>query len=126
MLNYAQLNRRLVSIHAPVRVRLPEHLPLSHSPNVSIHAPVRVRLQAVVAALVGLAVSIHAPVRVRPGELVSLCAMPGFNPRTREGATMEISPTRILCRVSIHAPVRVRRLRVKKEPFEALFQSTHP
>ena len=35
-------------------------------------------------------VSIHAPVKVRPGSKAFKFASSGFNPRTREGATLDV------------------------------------
>ena len=56
---------KIVSIHAPVRVRLFDMMTREEKQLVSIHAPVRVRLLTQFRFVVGLLVSIHAPVRVR-------------------------------------------------------------
>ena len=53
-------------------------------------------------------VSIHAPVRVRLEQGADGVIISGFNPRTREGATVSIASFFWRSCVSIHAPVRVR------------------
>ena len=50
----------------------------------------------------------------------------GFNPRTREGATELNFFTAQIWSVSIHAPVRVRPGLSGEALKEKLFQSTHP
>ena len=99
--------------------------------GVSIHAPVRERLAVDARRFRRDFVSIHAPVRERRCCMASVTLRPGFNSRSREGATSRTVPR--LCRkscfnsrsregatvlpvkrqrlavVSIHAPVRERR-----------------
>ena len=53
-------------------------------------------------------VSIHAPVKVRLNSPISSSSKWGFNPRTREGATILLSAKKKSLSVSIHAPVKVR------------------
>ena len=53
-------------------------------------------------------VSIHAPVRVRRKKAARKLFSKGFNPRTREGATLGGTQQVSIINVSIHAPVRVR------------------
>ena len=54
-------------------------------------------------------VSIHAPVRVRLFNIfIGTSGDNGFNPRTREGATVSSVGQAKFNPVSIHAPVRVR------------------
>src|SRR5512133_473030 len=98
----------LVSIHAPVKVRLNVrfHWWLNRSFNprtckgatavvaysivangVSIHAPVKVRLRDCGLPEVQSQVSIHAPVKVRLNLLSLQIADLCFNPRTCKGAT---------------------------------------
>ncbi len=90
-------------------VNLPFQTPLL----VSIHAPVKVRLYLLVAYLF---LSSFNP-RTREGATSTTLypnLMPScFNPRTREGATLHFFGSRIIGHVSIHAPVKVRpRLRL--------------
>ena len=74
---------------------------------VSIHAPVRVR-HFTFRYERCQPVSIHAPVRVRPYVEGYPFRFPGFNSRTREGATKKKYQKQYSRCVSIHAPVRVR------------------
>ena len=78
---------KLVSIHAPVKVRLFATLSPPPQREVSIHAPVKVRLK-MIDELSQWEVSIHAPVKVRLETVTNLSSCSGFNPRTREGATV--------------------------------------
>ena len=50
----------------------------------------------------------------------------GFNPRTREGATVTIASFSAKNAVSIHAPVRVRPYSRFITRLASQFQSTHP
>ena len=75
---------------------------------VSIHAPVRVRLLTPQAYQIAAIVSIHAPVRVRQDSYYFADNLHGFNPRTHEGATGCAHHGPFFIRVSIHAPMRVR------------------
>ena len=77
-----------VSIHAPVKVRLTRLAKRFGLDPVSIHAPVKVRLPTASWCLGDPNVSIHAPVKVRPVTFFEgRMWFGGFNPRTREGAT---------------------------------------
>ena len=71
-------------------------------------------------------VSIHAPVRVRPDDHLVLGNPIGFNPRTREGATIFRIGFNVKDKVSIHAPVRVRHVTLASDKPITVFQSTHP
>ena len=53
-------------------------------------------------------VSIHAPVKVRRDPKAIYEPVEGFNPRTREGATLQEEKATQFQGVSIHAPVKVR------------------
>ena len=52
--------------------------------------------------------------------------MQGFNPRPREGATLEGVQASLSLLVSIHAPVKGRRPRPPEYPGPLRFQSTPP
>ena len=114
---------------------------------VSIHAPVKVRLNQIVPDNDYFVVSIHAPVKVRLFFDKDDFILEGFNPRTREGATKALFNFAISFIVSIHAPVKVRLLPDNIRRFQKsfnprtregatfaqlkwaiarLFQSTHP
>ena len=54
---------------------------------VSIHAPVKVRLEYDPKTQTLSGVSIHAPVKVRPSGYIVIIICISFNSRTREGAT---------------------------------------
>ena len=54
-----------VSIHAPVKARLPVIVRIVIVNIVSIHAPVKARHSAEIDALIDKLVSIHAPVKAR-------------------------------------------------------------
>ena len=98
---------RVVSIHAPVRVRRK----LKRLSKSAKRFNPRTREGATLPACripAWLPVSIHAPVRVRRALIMGTDHVPGFNPRTREGATPDVSGRHLPQRVSIHAPVRVR------------------
>ena len=82
MNKFTRFNPRTREGATEVKVLGPDYM------RVSIHAPVRVRLFQVLVAAKDFIVSIHAPVRVRLGGGLPVNLNPGFNPRTREGATV--------------------------------------
>ena len=115
--------------------------------GVSIHAPARVRPLMGLMDDAGVPVSIHAPARVRLTSWSRISRRPGFNPRTRKGATCRRHGDGAVRAVSIHAPARVRHgdarragraagfnprtrkgatMRHAAGPKVAPFQSTHP
>jgi len=79
-----------VSIHAPVKERRFYFVKHLNSGRVSIHAPVKERRACSTAKLPPTCVSIHAPVKERR-DLKQLRSEveSGFNPRSREGATVD-------------------------------------
>ena len=83
----AAANARLVSIHAPARVRLSAPGRADFVGPVSIHAPARVRQGPRRAGQDRTGVSIHAPARVRRLPPIACQVATSFNPRTRKGAT---------------------------------------
>ena len=76
--------------------------------DVSIHAPVKERHITEYPDLGGEKVSIHAPVKERHIEADLQAENLGFNPRSREGATIPTGLFSISSFVSIHAPVKER------------------
>ena len=76
----------LVSIHAPVRVRLAVNFSVEGSNGFNSRTREGATCAAVLACC-AVYVSIHAPVRVRPGKVPDRERAGGFNSRTREGAT---------------------------------------
>ena len=137
----------LVSIHAPVWVRLYDvyivigllefqfthpcgcdgKCPASSYYLFSFNSRTRVgATHAIPFPWVGLCVSIHAPVWVRPCASSHCNHATGFNSRTRVGATSDCGSYRVFCEVSIHAPVWVR-LCILLDSFGIFwFQFTHP
>ena len=115
---------------------------------VSIHAPVWVRLMDGSMNLGCIVVSIHAPVWVRQGLIGALpCPVrfqfthpcgcdaetihkfmcgKSFNSRTRVGATKTDPLCALELKVSIHAPVWVRPLWLQAKNTKSRFQFTHP
>ena len=115
----------IVSIHAPVKVRLVE-LVLFHTLfAVSIHAPVKVRLNDYAEPIRFYFVSIHAPVKVRLDPFWILAQLIRFNPRTCKGATEASEKIVAKVKVSIHAPVKVRLKPDGQFIAREVFQSTH-
>ena len=89
--------------------------------QVSIRAPVRARPAEVSLAYQKLTVSIRAPVRARRIKLKLNCTLFGFNPRAREGATLESFTLSWVALVSIRAPVRARHKTFAYKHFHAGF-----
>ena len=78
--------------------------------DVSIHAPVKERLPFTGVKDKNGEVSIHAPVKERPApNCQPTKAADCFNPRSREGATAFMFCKETAGHVSIHAPVKERR-----------------
>ena len=91
-----------------MRVR-PYHLTKNTNRKaVSIHALMRVRLGPGVPDAFRLGVSIHALMRVRPGGNALQFRFYSFNPRTHESATLNLAKHHPADYVSIHALMRVR------------------
>ena len=93
---------------------------------VSIHAPVKVRLEYDPKTQTLSGVSIHAPVKVRREKSLLPSPPLGFNSRTREGATQISLIYWKKTFVSIHAPVKVRHMNAFVIVLTPMFQFTHP
>ena len=116
----------MVSIHAPVWVRLIYVLEYAGDNKVSIHAPVWVRhaFRFFIEARAlfqfthpcGCDLALYAK-----GDM-----LPGFNSRTRVGATLALYAKGDMLPVSIHAPVWVRQALTDSWATDSWFQFTHP
>jgi len=115
-----------VSIHAPVRGRMP---PTEQNPNalrVSIHAPVRGRISGSSGRWSGPWFQSTPPCGGEYAAPDQSCGQSGFNPRPRAGANPKRRVGQKRGPVSIHAPVRGR-IKVWSVPSRySPFQSTPP
>ena len=76
-----------ISIHAPLRGRQVNVVPLWNHKHISIHAPLRGRRYDAFLMEGGNHISIHAPLRGRPGVAIDGLDNYNFNPRPLAGAT---------------------------------------
>ena len=94
--------------------------------SVSIHAPVWVRLYSIPYSTARKPFQFTHPCGCDQAHGAHVCFYPGFNSRTRVGATPDQSHAKQVFIVSIHAPVWVRLSRRRKRRGTAWFQFTHP
>ena len=120
------MDNHVVSIHAPVWVRLPEWAIYPLEYGVSIHAPVWVRQLLVRYLTINEGFQFTHPCGCDCMATVGQLAGPCFNSRTRVGATSLNPPQLPYLLVSIHAPVWVRRLHIPPLSIPPEFQFTHP